>query len=232
MAAEPDTLPSNLTIGAVCRMLGEEFDDISISKIRFLEDQKLIAPRRTQGGYRLFSLDDVERLRAILRMQRDEFLPLAVIRDMLTQGVSRPTGTRRRRARALAQADRQLTLEDLVGETDADLRFIQELEEYALGDRDLGGAILRLERDLGDRLIEHPLERGPQHLLFERNSSSSVFLWRFRGDQAKVHAHRAPLLGRIDLSEAILVHPLHPHHARPPTRKMVWVGHHSPDGMR
>src|SRR6478735_2723304 len=132
MAAEPDTLPSNLTIGAVCRMLGEEFDDISISKIRFLEDQKLIAPRRTQGGYRLFSLDDVERLRAILRMQRDEFLPLAVIRDMLTQGVSRPTGTRRRRARALAQADRQLTLEDLVGETDADLRFIQELEEYGL----------------------------------------------------------------------------------------------------
>src|SRR6478736_579754 len=99
MAAEPDTLPSNLTIGAVCRMLGEEFDDISISKIRFLEDQKLIAPRRTQGGYRLFSLDDVERLRAILRMQRDEFLPLAVIRDMLTQGVSRPTGTRRRRDR-------------------------------------------------------------------------------------------------------------------------------------
>src|SRR6476646_10236102 len=92
MAAEPDTLPSNLTIGAVCRMLGEEFDDISISKIRFLEDQKLIAPRRTQGGYRLFSLDDVERLRAILRMQRDEFLPLAVIRDLLTQGVSRPTG--------------------------------------------------------------------------------------------------------------------------------------------
>jgi hypothetical protein len=60
MAAEPDTLPSNLTIGAVCRMLGEEFDDISISKIRFLEDQKLIAPRRTQGGYRLFSMDDVE----------------------------------------------------------------------------------------------------------------------------------------------------------------------------
>ena len=100
MAAEPDTLPSNLTIGAVCRMLGEEFDEISISKIRFLEDQKLIAPRRTPGGYRLFSADDVERLRAILRMQRDEFLPLAVIRDMLTQGATRPSGTRRRRARA------------------------------------------------------------------------------------------------------------------------------------
>jgi DNA-binding transcriptional MerR regulator len=132
MAAEPDTLPSNLTIGAVCRMLGEEFDDISISKIRFLEDQKLIAPRRTPGGYRLFSADDVERLRAILRMQRDEFLPLAVIRDMLTQGASRPSGTRRRRARALAQTDRRMSLEALAEETDADPRFIQELEEYQL----------------------------------------------------------------------------------------------------
>jgi DNA-binding transcriptional MerR regulator len=90
MAAEPDTLQPTLTIGAVCRMLGEEFDDISISKIRFLEDQKLISPRRTPGGYRLFSQEDVERLRAILRMQRDEFLPLAVIRDMLTQGAGAP----------------------------------------------------------------------------------------------------------------------------------------------
>src|SRR5437764_1380310 len=121
-----------MTIGAVCKSLEQEFPDISISKIRFLEDQKLIAPRRTPGGYRLFSADDVERLRAILRMQRDEFLPLAVIRDMLTQGASRPTGTRRRRARALAQADRRLSLDELATETDADLRFIQELEEYQL----------------------------------------------------------------------------------------------------
>ena len=44
-----------LTIGAVCKVLGQEFDDISISKIRYLEDQKLLAPRRTPGGYRLYS---------------------------------------------------------------------------------------------------------------------------------------------------------------------------------
>jgi DNA-binding transcriptional MerR regulator len=133
MAAEPHTPPStaSLTIGAVCKMLGEEFDDISISKIRFLEDQKLITPRRTAGGYRLFSAEDVERLRAILRMQRDEFLPLAVIRDVLTQGASRPAGTRRRRARALTQEHR-LTLQELAAEADADVRFIQELEEYQL----------------------------------------------------------------------------------------------------
>jgi len=54
-----------LTIGAVCRLVADEFPDISISKIRYLEDQGLLAPRRTQGGYRLFSEDDVERLETI-----------------------------------------------------------------------------------------------------------------------------------------------------------------------
>src|SRR5262245_46193783 len=75
-----------LTIGAVAKILSQDFDDISISKIRYLEDQKLLAPRRTQGGYRLYSQADVERLRAILRMQRDEFLPLRVIRQELAAG--------------------------------------------------------------------------------------------------------------------------------------------------
>src|SRR6476660_9863578 len=75
-----------LTIGAVAKILGQEFDDISISKIRYLEDQKLLAPRRTAGGYRLYSQADVERLRAILRMQRDEFLPLRVIRRGCASG--------------------------------------------------------------------------------------------------------------------------------------------------
>src|SRR5207247_6254242 len=72
-----------LTIGAVCRRLNDEFPDISISKIRYLEDQGLLAPRRTRGGYRLFSEEDVERLETILRLQRDEFLPLRVIREEL-----------------------------------------------------------------------------------------------------------------------------------------------------
>src|SRR5919204_1957236 len=75
-----------LTIGAVCKILQGEFDDISISKIRYLENQKLLSPRRTPGGYRLYSQSDVERLRTILRMQRDEFLPLRVIRQELAAG--------------------------------------------------------------------------------------------------------------------------------------------------
>ena len=76
----------SLTIGAVCKQLEREFPDISISKIRYLEDQKLLNPRRTAGGYRLFSPTDVTRLRTILRLQRDEFLPLRVIRQELAAG--------------------------------------------------------------------------------------------------------------------------------------------------
>src|SRR5207302_1151262 len=69
--------------------LKDEFPDISISKIRYLEDQGLLAPRRTQGGYRLFSEEDVERLETILRLQRDEFLPLRVIRQELASPAAR-----------------------------------------------------------------------------------------------------------------------------------------------
>src|SRR3984885_8231540 len=77
-----------VTIGAVCKALELEFPDISISKIRYLEDQKLLTPRRTQGGYRLYTQEDVQRLRTILRLQRDEFLPLRVIRHELAGGRS------------------------------------------------------------------------------------------------------------------------------------------------
>src|SRR5438093_1592130 len=76
----------SMTIGAVCKALAQEFPDISISKIRYLEDQKLLAPRRTPGGYRLYAPSDVQRLRTILRLQRDEFLPLRVIRQELAAG--------------------------------------------------------------------------------------------------------------------------------------------------
>ncbi len=89
-----------VTIGAVCKALGQEFPDISISKIRYLEDQKLLSPRRTQGGYRLYTATDIQRLRTILRLQRDEFLPLRVIRQELAAGraerdVAAPGDTRR-----------------------------------------------------------------------------------------------------------------------------------------
>ena len=89
-----------LTIGTVCRRLKPEFPDISISKIRYLEDQGLLTPKRTQGGYRLFGEDDVERLETILRLQRDEFLPLRVIREELAAGRREGAAAEARRARS------------------------------------------------------------------------------------------------------------------------------------
>src|SRR5438046_6774207 len=82
--AETSAMHRLWTSGPVTRRLQAEFPDVSISKVRYLEDQGLLAPRRTQGGYRLFSEEDVERLETILRLQRDEFLPLRVIREELS----------------------------------------------------------------------------------------------------------------------------------------------------
>ena len=75
---------SALTIGEVINVLKEEFPDVSVSKVRFLEDQGLIHPGRSRSGYRQFHENDLKRLRYILRLQRDHFLPLKVIKSKLT----------------------------------------------------------------------------------------------------------------------------------------------------
>ncbi|HKG44212.1 MAG TPA: MerR family transcriptional regulator [Gaiellaceae bacterium] len=121
-----------LTIGTLCRRLQSEFPDISISKIRYLEDQGLLAPRRTQSGYRLFSEDDVERLETILRLQRDEFLPLRVIRQELASPSGAGKERRRRRAVGLADPDDELDLGELCDRAAITAELARELEEYGL----------------------------------------------------------------------------------------------------
>lgn len=73
------------TIGQVLGLLNPEFPDLSPSKLRFLEEQGLIEPQRTPAGYRKFSEQDIQRTRVILELQRDQYLPLRVIRDYLEQ---------------------------------------------------------------------------------------------------------------------------------------------------
>lgn len=75
-----------MSIGEVLAVLKPEFPDVSVSKIRFLESEGLIEPERTPSGYRKFYTPDLERLRAILKMQRESFLPLKVIRERLATG--------------------------------------------------------------------------------------------------------------------------------------------------
>jgi DNA-binding transcriptional MerR regulator len=117
------------TIGAVCRRLQSEFPDVSISKIRYLEDQGLLSPKRTRGGYRLFGEDDVERLETILRLQRDEFLPLRVIRQELAS----PVGKERRRRRAgLSTEEPAIDLAALCDQAGISTQQGRELVEYGL----------------------------------------------------------------------------------------------------
>jgi DNA-binding transcriptional MerR regulator len=119
------------TIGAVCARMQAEFPDISISKIRYLEDQGLLTPKRTRGGYRLFSEEDVERLETILRLQRDEFLPLRVIRQELASG-SGSSERRRRRHAGLGEQEAELDLAELCERAGVDASLARALEEYGL----------------------------------------------------------------------------------------------------
>jgi DNA-binding transcriptional MerR regulator len=137
-----------VTIGAVCKALEQEFPDISISKIRYLEDQKLLTPRRTEGGYRLYTANDIARLRTILRLQRDEFLPLRVIRQELAGGrvdreVSSPgagAGAGAGDGRAVRGTSTSVTretgslysLDDVVEDTGGSAKLIAELVEFGV----------------------------------------------------------------------------------------------------
>lgn len=75
-----------VSIGEVLTLLKREFPDITISKIRFLETEGLITPERTPSGYRRFAERDLEQLRSVLTLQRDQYLPLKVIREHLEEG--------------------------------------------------------------------------------------------------------------------------------------------------
>jgi DNA-binding transcriptional MerR regulator len=129
------------SIGEVLVTIKTEFPDITISKIRFLESEGLIQPERTPSGYRKFYEKDVERLRAILRMQRDEYLPLKVIKERLQQqeagdgqaaeAVPEEAGEP---AEELAEPPTglQMSIEEMSAATGVDRERIKELESFGL----------------------------------------------------------------------------------------------------
>ena len=123
--------PRLRTIGSVCEELREQFPDISVSKIRYLEDQGLISPRRTRGGYRLFAPDDIERLTTILKLQRDEFLPLRVIREELDGPGASNDRTRRRSVGVLGHED-EIDEAELCERAAVSHDLVRQLEEFGL----------------------------------------------------------------------------------------------------
>jgi DNA-binding transcriptional MerR regulator len=132
---------SYLSIGEVLVALKAEFPDITISKIRFLEGEGLIDPERTPSGYRKFYDKDVDRLRRILRMQRDEYLPLKVIKERLDVPAEEPAapGAKAEEPKPEPEEDLaapatglQMSLDELSSATGVESDRIQELESFGL----------------------------------------------------------------------------------------------------
>jgi len=134
------------SIGEVLVAVKTEFPDITISKIRFLESEGLITPERTPSGYRKFYVDDVDRLKSILRMQRDEYLPLKVIKERLVQSDAVVEGADVELEGASAEGEGasvseelaeaptglQMSLEEMSAATGVDRERIKELESFGI----------------------------------------------------------------------------------------------------
>lgn len=136
-----------MTIGDVIKTLAEEFPDVTLSKVRFLEAEGLIEPERTPSGYRRFYQEDLAKLRYILRLQRDHFVPLKVIRKRLehfdpsetpeNEAPEAPApppirATREENELETLEGGLSLSLNDFVNATGMTEEEVKELEDYAL----------------------------------------------------------------------------------------------------
>ncbi|MBC7590919.1 MAG: MerR family transcriptional regulator [Salinibacterium sp.] len=176
--------PSLLSIGQVLAKLNPEFPDLSPSKLRFLEERQLVSPARTESGYRKFSATDMDRLRFVLSMQRDHYLPLKVIRGYLTEldaGHSPELPGGAIAAGSMLSSERRFSRDELVREAGANsmllgdaisaslivasdlfgedalavLKSLVELQRSGIEPRHLRGFRAAAERELG--LIENAL---------------------------------------------------------------------------
>jgi DNA-binding transcriptional MerR regulator len=141
-----------MSIGTVLNVLRDEFPEVTISKIRFLESEGLVEPQRTPSGYRKFSAEDVERLGHVLRMQRDHYLPLKVIREYLDamergEAAQLPTLGRQRDGEAVPEPSDVPTVAR-IGR--AELLAAAGIEEPELAEWESYGLVVPLEEGVYD----------------------------------------------------------------------------------
>ncbi len=178
-AAAADSRP-RFTIGEVLADLRDEFPDVTISKIRYLEGEDLVHPQRTPSGYRKFSTADIDRLRFVLAAQRDQYLPLRVIKeqlDALDRGESpapppaRPEVTAPAAAREPERGE-PLSAADFAAAADLDDAQLADCVQYGLltpaADGRFPAAALAVARAAGG-LARHGIE--PRHLRVYRTSA-------------------------------------------------------------
>lgn len=197
-----------MNIGEVLSQLAADFTGITASKIRFLEEKGLITPARTAAGYRKYTAADVERLRFILALQRDQYLPLKVIKDYVDAvdrgetppqlpggGSLTPREVDDDAARELADHRRPLTRAELEGRTGASAEFVERLLEIGLATADEDGrfspsAVKAVEACLV--LAESGI--GPRHLrAFKTAADREIGI---------IESAVSPLTGRKDASAA------------------------------
>lgn len=180
---------AHLSIGEVLALLQQEFPDVTISKIRFLESQGLLDPERTPSGYRKFYEPDVERLRWILRQQRENFLPLKVIKGRLEEAGDQPVPPDPPRLQAVAplgslaplasvaddpaaldtgMTSVSMTADELALAAGLTREMLVELEKYGLlAGRSVGASVLYdddalLVAQVAAAFLRHGIE--PRHL--------------------------------------------------------------------
>ncbi|MEL0237244.1 MAG: MerR family transcriptional regulator, partial [Aquiluna sp.] len=162
------------TIGQVLTVLKPEFGDLSPSKLRFLEDQGLVTPERTDAGYRKYSENQIERLRVVLTLQRDQYLPLRVIKDYLEEldagrqpllPAASPAALRKGQKFSTAQLKAETGVSDLAFKEGAELGLfgpqphssheveiafaLVALEQFGIQPRHLRGLKSATEREVG-----------------------------------------------------------------------------------
>ncbi|HEY1331723.1 MAG TPA: MerR family transcriptional regulator [Actinomycetota bacterium] len=169
-----------MSIGEVLVTIKTEFPDITISKIRFLEGEGLIGPERTPSGYRKFYEEDVDRLRSILRMQRDEYLPLKVIKERLVKADQEPTIILEAADEPAAEPEiaepptgLHMSMDELAAATGVERDRIKELESFGIlcshgmnGDKYYDGddfVVLSIAKDFFKYGVE------PRHLTMYRH---------------------------------------------------------------
>ncbi|THJ64850.1 MerR family transcriptional regulator [Arthrobacter echini] len=196
---------TGITIGEVLRELAEDFPRVTASKIRFLEEKGLITPQRTHAGYRKYTLHDVERLRFILSLQRDQYLPLKVIKDYL-DAIDRgerpdslpggltlaPRVVSDQLSRELSARSRTLTAETLAAEAGAPHTLIDELVSF--------GLITAVD----DRFDEHALKIATACMQLEAHGIEPRHLRPFRAaadrELGLVERAVAPVASRRDVA--------------------------------
>jgi len=188
-------MSDGISIGEVINLLKDEFPDVSVSKVRFLESQGLVDPHRSPSGYRQFFEDDIKRLRFILQQQRDHFLPLKVIKSKLTmwergEETVMPAPSGPPPEKLLAPSKTPLGLDELARASGLSRRQVGELIDHGMlrpghedGDPTFSQEELAVARE-AQRLLAYGFE--PRHLRSVRISTER--------DAALLEQLTAPLL--------------------------------------